>query len=1138
MAFITNSKEGKSLQERLMSLIGHTDRLDMLVGFFFFSGVKVIYDALKAREQMTMRVLVGMQAEMAMGRLVEDTQTGGDDSADAIKARFIESMRKIVGTEEVDTQAFHERLGLFISMLESGRLEIRKTRDPNHAKLYIFTMDEATRAIKEKIFITGSSNFSEPGLKLRNEFNVEISDFGTEEAQKYFDDLWDKAVPLTENAQDRAMLIKILRESSVAAEVTPYEAYYLVLKTFLEHQKKQINEERLARTLQEAGFAKYRYQVDAVAQAMQKLDQYGGVIIGDVVGLGKSVIAGLIGVMRRRRGIVICPPGLMGAENGSTGGWHEYLKKFKLHDWVVRSSGKLEDVLEELKRDTDFDMVVVDEAHNFRNQETTFYANLANICFGKEVVLLTATPFNNRPGDLLSLLRLFMPAKSGPLGDIEDQFRLYQARYSALQKLSKALGKGEPDWKEIHEAMKKCDISPLLPGVWNSLEAAKRECVKRSKKLSQQVRQVMEKVIIRRNRLDLTRDDDYRGEITTLSEVKPPKEQFFALAKEQDEFYDRVIRFFGEDGGFHGAIYHPQDYRKDQESRDDAQKNIYIMLLRQMVQRFESSFGAFRKSLENVYKVMEMAKKFIDWTGTYLYGREAMEKILLLDDDEDVFEAINEYVKEREEKARMGGNKARQKKMEEYKYIINDADFRGDDFMHDLQEDMANILKLREEIDRMNLVENDPKAIELCHRIKQVLNREHPAVDEKVGEPKRKVLVFSGYADTIEHIGKYVDEAFPGRVMKVTGKNFGARLAKACKEDFDASFETQKDEYDILLATDKMSEGFNLNRAGVVVNYDIPWNPTRVIQRVGRINRIGRKVFDNLYIFNFFPTKKGEDIVRNKQVAQDKMFAIHRILGEDAQIFSLDEEPNPSALYDKLCKLDDGETISFYTAIKEKFSVARKYLEKHHPETLDKVEAFPHMVKTAWECKKDQPKVTLMFKQCGAVFSVVGRTAHNGEVQEWTMDESIGQIECKFDTPREEFSKEFWQYENWDKDSGKPRGVYEELKAFKPKGIPAKGGMPDDVVAVNFIHRIKDKIPVELRKFSQLVAEDLQSFGTIPDKMISQIAKCERLKDDIKAVDVLIKVLLDLRDTRGENYLDEIRKRANAETILITIEKK
>jgi len=116
-----------------------------------------------------------------------------------------------------------------------------------------FTMDEANKAVIGKEFITGSSNFSAPGLEARNEFNVELRDFGTEEAQQYFDELWEKAVPLTATDEDVLKLVKIVKEQSVAAAVTPFEAYYLVMKTFLEYQQGTLNIARLDRLLKDAG---------------------------------------------------------------------------------------------------------------------------------------------------------------------------------------------------------------------------------------------------------------------------------------------------------------------------------------------------------------------------------------------------------------------------------------------------------------------------------------------------------------------------------------------------------------------------------------------------------------------------------------------------------------------------------------------------------------------------------------------------------------------------------------------------------------------------------------------------------------------------------------------------------------------
>src|SRR5690625_547125 len=126
-------------------------------------------------------------------------------------------------------------------------------------------------------------------------------------------------------------------------------------------------------------------------------------------------------------------------------------------------------------------------------------------------------------------------------------------------------------------------------------------------------------------------------------------------------------------------------------------------------------------------------------------------------------------------------------------------------------------------------------------------------------------------------------------------------LSMAMKNNFNTQYSgTQRNDFQILITSDKLSEGFNLNRAGAIINYDIPWNPTRVIQRVGRINRIGKKVFDELYLFNFFPSETGADYVKSREIASQKMYMIHNALGEDAQIFDLEEEPSASGLYKRM----------------------------------------------------------------------------------------------------------------------------------------------------------------------------------------------------------------------------------------------
>ena len=1143
MAFITNQKStgATTLATRLRELVSHADQLDMLVGFFYFSGVKILAEAFRDRPQMKLRVLVGMDAEFALGQLVEVVRKDGSDSAEAVQERFCESMKKVLGSEVVDTVGFHERVQIFIDLLESGRMDIRKTRDPNHAKLYIFGMDE-TQVGTKKYWITGSSNFSEPGLSTRDELNVQIGDFGQEEAQKYFDDLWEKAVPLTADDESRRRLVKILKECSVAADITPYEAYFLVLHNYLEHQRTQLKELQVERILKKAGFTKYKYQVDAVAQALARLDAYNGAIIADVVGLGKSIVGGLIGAIRAKRGLIICPPGLMGERSGDAGGWYEYLQKFDLMNsgWQVWSRGELDKVVEMLKHDPDFDMVIVDEAHNFRNERTEDYGALADICFGREVLLLTATPFNNKPSDLLALLHLFSPGKQSPFvvgGDLDERFRFFSQRHENVVKLKKAIAK--KDYAAIEKLLKACGIEPLSCNCGHDLDKARQKANEASRKLTRQIRQIMEKIVIRRNRLDLTSDPDYKDEITTLAKVQDPKEQFFELTKEQDAFYDKVIHeYFGEGAKFKGAIYHPQAYLKNKEGTDEAQESLYGMLLSRMVQRFESSFGAFKMSVVGVRRSLELSLRFVERMGAFLYSRKAMDKILDIDDYEDAVDAMLKAIREQEKMYERKGVKTK----DAIYYDVNDKDFDGKRFVEDIKSDIGLLTAILGEVDALKLDTRDPKCSKLVRVIKDIVDECHPDVPVEANAPRRKVLVFSTFRDTIVHIAKGVEKAFPGRVLVVTGDNFGKEMARTVKANFDASFETVADDYDVLLTTDKLSEGFNLNRAGLVVNYDIPWNPTRVIQRVGRINRIGKKVFDNLYIFNFFPTVKGATIVQNREIAQAKMFAIHQILGEDAKIFSVEEEPTPAGLYSKIASFGEDDVMSFYTDAKMKYLKARAFLEKAHPEILERIRQFPNNVKTAWE---GSPHATFMFRRQGPGFFALVSWSNGADIEEISLEDAVQQIACEWGTPRVEFSEEFWRYSSASSlmfhpsQKAQPAGVYSALKAYKPKGLQlGRSTVGDTVQAMQVLNKYRQNLSSQLRRFALDVAEDIQNYGTIPVYTVRRIARVGNVQADSDAIEELESVLQDIRSVRGSCYLQRVRERLDAESVIVTVEKR
>ena len=882
------------LKDRFEAALRYVDRVDVLVGFFWFSGLKVFEAALRAHPEVKLRVLVGMAADVweergQVAELAPVTQ-GKDDAALADEA--YERLGRVLQSGIGETRQDAARQAFFAELLEAGRLEVRQTRRPNHAKVWLFhNAPEHRDAFGEGRLITGSSNFSRAALKgeTQDELDVELLDWGYPEAQGWFDALWAESVPL-----DPGQLLRRLR---ARAALTPFEAFALALDRVVQAEPEDPSlSARIRRALRGAGFKEFAYQRDAVVQACGMLEAYGGALVADVVGLGKSVIAMAVASASPfgHTGLILCPPGLV--EN-----WKGYRKAFELGPtkWPVLSSGDLGKVKELLQEDAGFQMVIVDEAHRFRNADSQQYADLQAICRGRRVLLLTATPLNNRLDDLAALLGLFLPLLNNPMvygGDLTGYLKGLGRRLKNCQDALRQARTLGPD--ELAKAA--LDVGALVAAGVDRAQALNlrgREATLKAleachKQALGKVRELLEKVTIRRNRLDLLEDPIYRKSLPPLSRVCDPGRAFFALDDAQDAFYDRIITevFGGLAPLWVGPVYQPENY-VSKKSGGATQGNIRENMRRMLVRRFESSFAAFAQSLENMRAMYRAAESFALRQRKFLYARQEMAKLMEIADPEAFQEAYEEVREELERRSEEDGKA--------YVYDFDDPGFNGKAFLADLRGDLALVERLQKEMRALKLVENDPKSARLIEVCRDILAGE-ALKDPNPAAPKRKVLIFSEFADTVAFLGRRLGKAFPGRVCVV--RDLGRDKREELRANFDASCPKaeQRDDYDILVGTDKISEGLNLNRAGVAINYDIPWNPTRVLQRLGRINRIGGKVFDELHTLNFFPTRRGADVVGNERIAKEKLFNIQKTLGEDVKLFEEGEEPSAAELWERL----------------------------------------------------------------------------------------------------------------------------------------------------------------------------------------------------------------------------------------------
>ena len=1099
--FITNSGKQKTLKGRINTLISISDQLKFLVGFFYFSGWQALIDKLRENPHIKMKLLIGLEVERLMNQsIVEHAHQDEDLSQEEIFNQFLASLDLAINNDRMDTKTFYEQVGFFIEMIEQERLVIKKTLNPNHAKLYLFELNEKQAELQncKGQLVTGSSNLTDSGLSNQEEFNVEIKDYGFEDADDYFEELWRKAIPITELDNRKNLLLQFIKHKSQVAEITPFEAYVLILQTYLNLQTQKEIKPKVTELLDKKGFEKYSYQLDAVKQALSILNEYNGCIIADVVGLGKSVIASLVAKNLNKRGLVICPPGLIG-DKISKSGWYGYLNDFELYDWEVESRGKLEELAENDK-DSGYEIIIVDEAHYFRNQDTTAYEALLNLCRGKQVILLTATPFNNSPADIFALLKLFLvPGKSGITLDdnLKGKFSSYNFRYDRLSFINKNHNAKDEKKREKAEKYYR-EILGLEPPI--NIQEVREE----SSKLAKHIKGIISPVVIRRNRIDLKEDVVYKEEIQGFADVKDPKEMFFYLTSKQAEFYNRILEeYFSEDGKFTGAIYQPFFYEKPQKEDENGeesnrnylqQKNLYDFMRRLLVKRFESSFGAFSRSIDRFLQVQNLVKNFIDKTGgKYILDRGLIENIIDADEDE-----IEDTLKKYE-------NDLLKKKVPKNNTVYNVNKFeKKKDFLENIDQDIQLLDKIKKEVKELDLVENDPKRDEIIKHVKSILSKEE--------KPKRKVILFTEFVATVNHLKNHFEKAFPGKVLICEGK-ISKKLARQLEENFNAQLKKgQKDEFDILITSDKLAEGFNLNRAGAIINYDIPWNPTKVIQRVGRINRIGIQVFKELKIFNFFPSEKGADFVKSKQIAQQKMFLIHSALGEDSKIFDSEEEPSAAKMYKKVNKNpDESGSANTLTHVRNKM----KQVSEDHPEVIEKVNSLPKRVKAAKYFNDYQ--LNVLRKKGLALFAQQIQSENNSStLTELTFEELLPLVECDYNEKSLKLSPVFWDH-------------YEKIKNYKPnyKSSTSERSLEKRAFKNLKVYQKKYADPKDdLNSFVNILIKDIRKYHTLSERTLGRLARKEIVeKASKKAVQEFINELKWLKINLGVNYLDEVLKR-------------
>ncbi|OQA97330.1 MAG: RNA polymerase-associated protein RapA [Spirochaetes bacterium ADurb.Bin218] len=818
LTFITN-EEGQSLQNRFEQLIKDSRYFDCLVAYFYLSGFHAIYKSLEKTEKI--RILIGIGTSQQTYDLIQESQQ--ENLSHYETTELTSKMIEDELAESEDKPEVEDGVQKFIDWLKKGKIEIRAypSRDI-HAKLYIMTFKEGDRDVGR--VITGSSNFTKAGFRDNLEFNVELKNRADYDfARQKFNELWENSVDVSEN------FVQTINEKTWLNEnIKPYDLYLKLLYEYFKDELSRTNE--LKEKYLPENFKEFEYQKQAVLNAKKILEEYGGVFISDVVGLGKTYMGALLASELDGRTMVIAPPALLNHNN--PGSWPNVFDDFRISAKFF-SVGKLNEAKRELEK-REYKNIIIDESHRFRNETTLSYEVLAEICRGKRVILVSATPYNNSPLDILSQIKLFQNTRYSTIPGTSD----IEAFFTGLQSKLKNI-----DRKNNYEEY-------LKTSVQNAKEIREK---------------ILKYIMIRRIRTEIDKyyKDDLERNNIKFPEVKDPKPFYYQFNSEEDKIFTKSINWLTQN--FSYARYTPLLYLKSEitQLEKQSQQNMGGFMKVLLVKRLESSFYAFKKSIDRFIYSYEMFIKEYKKGVVYISKKYSNKIFELLEEgnDDEIQKLIDEG------------------KAESY----NSSDFK-EDFITDLNRDLELLKAIKKDWDTIT---RDPKIETLIKNLK-----------ENSDLKNKKILIFTESKETAEYLTANVTTQLGNIALLFHGQS-SEIIKNQVIENFDARVKNKKDDFRILITTDVLAEGVNLHRSNIVINYDIPWNPTKIMQRVGRVNRIDTP-HDEIYTFNFFPTIQSDSEIELTNIARSKIEAFLNLLGGDASILTEGEPVESHELFDRL----------------------------------------------------------------------------------------------------------------------------------------------------------------------------------------------------------------------------------------------
>lgn len=829
-----------------------------------------------------------------------------------------------------------------------------------HSKCYIF--DGLSKG--EGYGIIGSSNFTDKGLTGNAELNYLETDVTRvlnetnipyhKTHEQWFFEKWECSEPW-----NKEFLEQVLKTAPITKKVekekedqeamnqpfTPYELYIKLLQL----KFGDVIDRSLGQQIEAylpSDISRLSYQIEAVKRCIAIMHEHGGFMLADVVGLGKTIVGTLIIKRflsvpmddgRERKVLIITPPAILT-------GWKKTIAQFDkdceekiepLIDFITTGridsltdgdNGTDDDISDTGEFDEDlqqknYGLIIIDESHKFRNSDTQMYQAIDDLIAKiwsetgqyPYVGLLSATPQNNRPDDLKNQIYLFerdhinSTLKKAESGNLERFFSQVSAEYRLL--------------------------------IANDSPFSKEERKQRLHALSQRIRDcVLTDILERRTRTDVEKyyHDDMEAQHLRFPHISGPHPLEYVMDDELARLFADTQTIIAPTNTerqagvphLHYLRYRAIEYFNDPKNTDkhagrgnrnatDVANQLATLMQKMLVKRLESSFAAFQTSLVNLRRYTENMIRM--WENDTIFVCPQIdvneelntEKKSKKRDRKVTFDECIADIRSRIKKLTEAGRNERGQNAE-----YTRKDFR-EEYIRLLREDLELISSL---CDRWAKNPQDPK----FDLFKELLN---PVLFNPQTNTAGKLVIFSEAIDTVDSLARAVT-AKGHRPLVIKADN-REKKEEEIAANFDANYDGElRNDYDVIITTEVLAEGVNLHRANVILNYDAPWNATRLMQRIGRVNRIGSKE-EFVYVYNFLPSAQGDEQIKLVRKAYTKLQSFHVLFGEDSKVFIEEEDVYN---YGQNATLEEEESPL------EKYVFELKQYRDAHPQRYSQIE--------------------------------------------------------------------------------------------------------------------------------------------------------------------------------------------------------